>query len=146
MFRSLRKGKARANAHGVIFFSFTHSFMVAMSQEQIRATRIRDNKRRFRLRQKEYLADLEQSLRELKQQGVQATKEVQLSARRVVRENLLLRQLLRSYGANDRVIDDWVRRHKDTEFVGGNAPVCAERCINGFAQGKRPEIVRLDGS
>jgi hypothetical protein len=99
-----------------------------MSQDQARTTRIRDNKRRFRLRRKEYVADLERSLRELRQQGVQATREVQLSARKVARENVLLRQLLRSHGADENVVDEWIQGHEDTHSSGENAPVCAKRC------------------
>jgi hypothetical protein len=72
---------------------------------------LRDNKRRFRSRRKEYVADLERSLRELRQQGVQATKEVQLSARRVAQENVLLRDLLRQQGVDDNVVDSWIQRH-----------------------------------
>ncbi|KAF2277001.1 uncharacterized protein EI97DRAFT_375533, partial [Westerdykella ornata] len=62
------------------------------------AARLRDNKRRHRARQKEYVLDLERRVTEAREQGVQATKEVQLAAQRVVRENAGLRDLLRRSG------------------------------------------------
>ncbi|KAH8587408.1 hypothetical protein B0O99DRAFT_400201 [Bisporella sp. PMI_857] len=78
-----------------------------------RATRLRENKRRFRLRRKEYVTDLERSLRELREQGVQATKEVQLSARKVARENARLRQLLRYVGVDDNVVHSWIQQDEN---------------------------------
>ncbi|KAH8727069.1 hypothetical protein GQ44DRAFT_704482 [Phaeosphaeriaceae sp. PMI808] len=71
--------------------------------------RARDNKRRHRARQKEYVLDLERRVAVTREQGVQATKEVQLAAQRVTRENVKLRDLLRRTGYADSVIDAWVR-------------------------------------
>lgn len=48
------------------------------------ASRVRDNKRRHRARQKEYVLDLERRLAETREQEIQATKEVQLAAQGVV--------------------------------------------------------------
>jgi hypothetical protein len=45
----------------------------------------------------------------MKQHGVQATKEVQLAALQVVRENVRLRELIRQFGVDEKVIDGWVR-------------------------------------
>ncbi|KAH7359795.1 hypothetical protein BKA66DRAFT_472074 [Pyrenochaeta sp. MPI-SDFR-AT-0127] len=73
------------------------------------ASRVRDNKRRHRARQKEYVSDLERRLAKTREQGVQVTKEVQLAAQRVTRENAKLRDLLRRTGYTDDVIDAWVR-------------------------------------
>ena len=72
-----------------------------------RAARLRDNKRRNRQRQKDYTASLEIKLKELQSQGVQATKEVQQSARKVVEDNVRLKALLRHLGINDHVIETW---------------------------------------
>ncbi|CUS11461.1 unnamed protein product [Tuber aestivum] len=72
-----------------------------------RALRIRDTKRRQRARQKEYTAELEQRLRALEAQGVQATVEMQLSARRVAGDNERLRKLLRTIGVDEDVINGW---------------------------------------
>ena len=44
---------------------------------------------------------------ELQARGVQATKEVQQSARRVVEENVRLKALLRYVGVNDFMIETW---------------------------------------
>lgn len=74
-----------------------------------RAIRIRDNKRRHRLRQKEYMADLERKVADSREQGIQVTKEVQLAAQRVTRENARLKDLLRRTGYTDEVIDAWAR-------------------------------------
>jgi hypothetical protein len=76
-------------------------------QESQRAARLRDNKRRNRQRQKDYTSSLETQLRELQSRGVQATQEVQLSARKVVEENARLKALLRHVGVEDHVIETW---------------------------------------
>lgn len=74
-----------------------------------RASRARDNKRRHRARQKEYTLELGRRVEETREQGIQVTKEVQLAAQRVTRENAKLRDLLRRTGYTDDVIDAWVR-------------------------------------
>jgi hypothetical protein len=76
-------------------------------QESQRAARLRDNKRRNRQRQKDYTSSLEAKLRDLQSQGVQATQEVQLSARKVVADNARLKALLRHVGVADHVIETW---------------------------------------
>ncbi|KAH6668734.1 hypothetical protein B0J14DRAFT_149449 [Halenospora varia] len=78
-----------------------------MDEDSIRAARLRDNKRRNRQRQKDYTSSLEKRLKELQAQGVQATKEVQVSARRVVEDNARLKALLRCVGVEDHVIENW---------------------------------------
>jgi Zn-dependent oligopeptidase len=74
------------------------SFMKTVSSTSSRTTRVRDNKRNYRTRQKEYVAELEKTVREFRTQGVEATKEVRLSAQKVLQENARLRQLLRQHG------------------------------------------------
>ncbi|KAH8672052.1 hypothetical protein BGZ60DRAFT_527486 [Tricladium varicosporioides] len=78
-----------------------------MNEEAKRAERLRDNKRRNRQRQRDYTTGLEKKLKELQVQGVQATKEVQVSARRVVEDNVRLRALLSCIGVEDHVIETW---------------------------------------
>jgi hypothetical protein len=78
-----------------------------VSQDNQRAARLRDNKRRHRQRQKDYTASLEAKLKQLQTEGVQATKEVQLSARKVVEDNARLKALLRHVGVEDHVIETW---------------------------------------
>ncbi|KAK5663844.1 hypothetical protein OQA88_47 [Cercophora sp. LCS_1] len=78
--------------------------------------RLTENKRRYRARRKEYISDLEARLVEAREQGVQATKEVQLAARQVVAENERLRELLRLSGFSDTDIDAWqVTRCEDDQ-------------------------------
>lgn len=77
------------------------------------ASRVRDNKRRHRARHKEYVLDLERRVAEARQQGVQATKEVQLAARQVAQENAKLRLLLKRIGYTECTINAWVKEGKD---------------------------------
>ncbi|OCK98352.1 uncharacterized protein K441DRAFT_604248 [Cenococcum geophilum 1.58] len=77
-----------------------------------RASRVRDNKRRHRARQKEYILDLKRRVAETREQGVYAMKEVQLAAQRVTRENAKLRDLLRRTGYTDDTINAWVREDR----------------------------------
>jgi preprotein translocase subunit SecD len=69
--------------------------------------RLRDNKRRNRQKQKDYTASLSARLNDLQVKGVQATKEVQQSARRVVEDNARLKALLRHVGVTDYMIETW---------------------------------------
>lgn len=69
-----------------------------------------ENKRRYRARQKEYVADLERRLAESRAQEIKATTEVQLAARKVVAENGRLRELLQLAGFAREEIDVWAKR------------------------------------
>ena len=53
--------------------------------------RVRDNQRRARARQREYVQDLEKKIQQYERKGVEATMEVQTAARGVVEENGRLR-------------------------------------------------------
>ncbi|PFH55994.1 hypothetical protein XA68_17234 [Ophiocordyceps unilateralis] len=66
--------------------------------------RIRDNQRRSRARRREYLQELEQRLRIYELQGIEASTEVQMAARRVAEENRQLRELLNRHGVDDNHI------------------------------------------
>ncbi|KAK4232980.1 hypothetical protein C8A03DRAFT_48321 [Achaetomium macrosporum] len=95
------------------------------TSDAARTSRLTENKRRYRARQKEYVADLERSLAESRVQGIKATKEVQLAARKVVAENGRLRELLRLVGFADEDIDVWAKReHGGTKADGTD---CARR-------------------
>ncbi|KXJ96204.1 hypothetical protein Micbo1qcDRAFT_158423 [Microdochium bolleyi] len=78
-------------------------------QTAARTSRLSENKRRHRARRKEYVADLERRLAESRQHGVQATREVQLAAQLVDRENASLRQLLNLAGFRHEEISAWLR-------------------------------------
>jgi hypothetical protein len=84
-----------------------------------------ENKRRYRARQKEYLADLERTLAESRAQGIKATKEVQLAAQKVVAENGRLRELLRLVGFADEDIDAWAKSEHGGSKADGTD--CARR-------------------
>lgn len=76
--------------------------------------RIRDNQRRSRARRREYVQELEQRLRLCELQGIEATTEVQLAARRVAEENRQLRQLLHKHGFSD----DYINRSLQASAAG----------------------------
>jgi hypothetical protein len=80
-----------------------------MSQEKANLARIRDNQRRSRARRKEYLQELEARLRQIELQGIEASSEVQLAARRVADENKKLRGLLAQYGVGDDIIEAYLQ-------------------------------------
>ncbi|XP_044717888.1 uncharacterized protein HRG_08530 [Hirsutella rhossiliensis] len=63
--------------------------------------RIRDNQRRSRARRREYVQDLKRRLREYETQGIEASTEVQMAARRVAEENKQLQELLNRHGISD---------------------------------------------
>lgn len=77
-------------------------------QDTEKALRLRDNKRRHRARRKEYIVELERKASQFQNERVQATIEVQLSARKVVDENRRLRELLHRSGYSDEAINSWV--------------------------------------
>jgi hypothetical protein len=79
------------------------------TSDAAKTSRLTENKRRYRARQKEYVSDLERRLTEIQERGVQATREVQLAGRQVVLENGRLRKLLRLAGFCDQDIDVWAR-------------------------------------
>ncbi|KFA80573.1 hypothetical protein S40288_09476 [Stachybotrys chartarum IBT 40288] len=82
--------------------------------------RIRDNQRRSRARRREYLQELEQRLRLCELQGIEASAEVQLAARRVAGENKQLRELLNKCGIGDEHIEQYIQA-RITPFAE-NAP------------------------
>ncbi|KAK3327057.1 hypothetical protein B0T19DRAFT_399965 [Cercophora scortea] len=90
------------------------------SNSGTKTLRLTENKRRYRARRKEYISDLETKLVEAREQGVQATKEVQLAARQVVVENGRLRDLLRLAGFSDADIDGWRGRGAGCDGHGGD--------------------------
>jgi hypothetical protein len=90
-----------------------------------RTSRLTENKRRYRARRKEYVADLERRLEEVRVQGINATAQVQLAARRVVEENKRLRDLLQLAGFTANDIDLWAKNEHGENKAGGTD--CARR-------------------
>ncbi|KAF4636167.1 hypothetical protein G7Y89_g1909 [Cudoniella acicularis] len=78
------------------------------NKEKANLARIRDNQRRSRARRKEYLQELEARLRQCELQGIEASAEIQLAARRVADENKKLRVLLAQNGIGEDSIDAYL--------------------------------------
>jgi hypothetical protein len=98
---------------------------VTQTSSIAKASRLTENKRRYRARQKEYVSDLERKVAEAREQGIKATTEVQLAAREVVIENGQLRDLLRLAGFTDEDINVWTRRESGGDDANGAN--CARR-------------------
>lgn len=71
------------------------------SAHVVMQSRIRDNQRRSRARQKEYIHELEEKVQACGRLGVQASLEIQQAARNVLEENKRLRALLLSRDLGD---------------------------------------------
>jgi hypothetical protein len=92
---------------------------MAISQEKANLARIRDNQRRSRARRKEYLQELEARLRQCELQGIEASAEIQLAARRVADENRKLRMLLNQNGVGDDNIEAYLQSTAGPDTVVG---------------------------
>lgn len=92
-------------------------------QDPNNLNRIRNNQRRSRARRKEYLQELEGKLRKYETMGVEASMEIQASARLVVEENKRLRALLQSRGIMSLEIDTAI----GSSSASLGAPTKAER-------------------
>ena len=88
-----------------------------MPQEKANLARIRDNQRRSRARRKEYLQELEARLRQCELQGIEASAEIQIAARRVADENKKLRGLLAQHGIGDDSVEAYLQSSPTTESV-----------------------------
>ena len=97
------------------------------------ASRLRENQRRSRARKKEYLTSLEERVQACQRAGVEANVEIQNAAKRVVRENILLREMLRNRGLGDGEIERAVKE-------GGEGSVDGESAVEGVMKvlGRRP--------
>ncbi|TAQ84066.1 hypothetical protein B7494_g7619 [Chlorociboria aeruginascens] len=90
------------------------------SSEKANLARIRDNQRRSRARRKEYLQELEARLRQCELQGIEASSEIQLAARRVADENKKLRGLLAQQGVGDESVEAFLQSSSGNESLGSN--------------------------
>jgi len=90
------------------------------ASEKANLARIRDNQRRSRARRKEYLQELEHRLRQCELQGVEASSDIQLAARKVAEENKKLRGLLVQHGVADDSIDLYLQSSPTSDTVIGN--------------------------
>jgi hypothetical protein len=89
------------------------------SKEKANLARIRDNQRRSRARRKEYLQELEARLRQCELQGIEASSEIQMAARRVADENKKLRGLLVQQGVAEDTIESYLQSSPTTESMMG---------------------------
>ena len=89
------------------------------SKEKANLARIRDNQRRSRARRKEYLQELEARLRQCELQGIEASSEIQMAARRVADENKKLRGLLAQHGVGDDTIETYLQTSPTDSMMGG---------------------------
>jgi hypothetical protein len=89
------------------------------SKEKANLARIRDNQRRSRARRKEYLQELEARLRQCELQGIEASSEIQMAARRVADENKKLRGLLAQHGVADDTIETYIQTSPTSETMMG---------------------------
>lgn len=90
-------------------------------QEKANLARIRDNQRRSRARRKEYLQELEARLRQCELQGIEASAEIQLAARRVADENKKLRILLGRHGVGDDVVETFLQSTASPDTALGSS-------------------------
>ncbi|KAK2748439.1 hypothetical protein FQN55_004378 [Onygenales sp. PD_40] len=89
-----------------------------MIQPAADSVRIRDNQRRSRARRKEYLQDLEKRVHKFEQEGVTATIEVQAAAKKVARQNELLRSLLRLKGVSEGEVEGYLAANRGGDGDG----------------------------
>jgi hypothetical protein len=89
------------------------------SKEKANLARIRDNQRRSRARRKEYLQELEARLRQCELQGIEASSEIQMAARRVANENKKLRGLLAQHGVGEDTVEAYLQTSPTTDMLVG---------------------------
>ncbi|KAM3069477.1 hypothetical protein ACMFMG_005582 [Clarireedia jacksonii] len=92
--------------------------ILTMSQKKANLARIRDNQRRSRARRKEHLQELEARLRQCELQGIEASSEIQMAARKVADENKKLRILLAQHGIADDIVDAHLSASTDNMMIG----------------------------
>ncbi|KUJ16208.1 uncharacterized protein LY89DRAFT_77292 [Mollisia scopiformis] len=92
---------------------------MSSAKEKANLARIRDNQRRSRARRKEYLQELEARLRQCELQGIEASSEIQMAARRVADENKKLRGLLAQHGVADDNIEAYLQTSPTTDGMAG---------------------------
>ncbi|EZF32333.1 hypothetical protein TMEN_8507 [Trichophyton mentagrophytes] len=101
------------------------------------AARVRENQRRSRARRKEYIQDLEARLQRYERHGVDVTIEVQTAARKVARQNVMLRSLLNSFGVTDAKIDEYLAYGEEHNSSPSSAP---EKRVLSAAPAPAPAI------
>ncbi|KAF7924469.1 hypothetical protein BELL_0750g00050 [Botrytis elliptica] len=90
---------------------------MSTAAEKANLARIRDNQRRSRARRKEYLQELEARLRQCELQGIEASSEIQLAARRVADENKKLRSLLAQHGVGNEMVETYLQMSSEDLMI-----------------------------
>ncbi len=91
-------------------------------------SRIRDNQRRSRARQKEYIHELQEKVQTCERLGVQASLEIQQAARTVLEENKRLRALLKSRDGGAPMTDqDSAGPHNSAGLLSSEAAYLQEK-------------------
>ncbi|TGO56328.1 hypothetical protein BCON_0079g00220 [Botryotinia convoluta] len=90
---------------------------MSTAAEKANLARIRDNQRRSRARRKEYLQELEARLRQCELQGIEASSETQLAARRVADENKKLRSLLAQHGVGNEMVETYLQMSSEDLMI-----------------------------
>lgn len=93
-----------------------------------RNARARDNQRLSRARRMDYIATLEEKVREFEKGGVAATQQMQASARSVEKQNTQLKAwLCKAIGLRESDLQDWLKMSNEN----------AEKCFNAFLLTRR---------
>ncbi|CAD6448655.1 96eb81aa-d077-4198-b423-25604dd818c4 [Sclerotinia trifoliorum] len=92
---------------------------MSTAAEKANLARIRDNQRRSRARRKEYLQELEARLRQCELQGIEASSEIQMAARRVADENKKLRSLLAQQGVGSDIVESYLQMSSEDLMMSG---------------------------
>lgn len=107
---------------------------MSSASEKANLARIRDNQRRSRARRKEYLQELEARLRQCELQGIEASSEIQMAARRVADENKKLRAMLAQQGIGEESIETFLQTSPTDTTIGGGAYASSSSAVQILEQ------------
>ncbi|KAH8809109.1 hypothetical protein F5884DRAFT_753610 [Xylogone sp. PMI_703] len=114
---------------------------MSSAAEKANLARIRDNQRRSRARRKEYLQELEARLRQCELEGIEASAEIQVAARKVADENKKLRRLLAQNGIGEDMIESFLQQSSLGDAATGNQYVgtgAAVQNLEHLLQSRKP--------
>lgn len=118
------------------WYAILTTYQARSAQEKANLARIRDNQRRSRARRKEYLQELENRVRQCELQGIEASTEIQIAARRVSEENRKLRLLLNQSGIFDDMIEHHLATTASVDSIGGTGQAVAT--LEALLQPRKP--------
>lgn len=109
---------------------------IGSSSTVVNASRLRENQRRSRARKKEYLLSLEARFQACQRTGIEANIDIQIAAKRVVRENQILRGMLKMRGVTVGEIDKTLKDGGEGYVNGENGETAVQGVLKVL--GKRP--------